>query len=490
MSARFNTLLALVACLSLLQIQPAFAAKEKEKDTVSVRAYVNDACIIADEPYFLPVAPPKDGSDQASAKFLPLLGLVVGKLAELFINHEIQTSANKYKAGVARKDTRYAATRQMNLYRVEFEPAPALEINASLGCMTIVAADFKPDAADCTVAYLPKTLAKDSIGQPQSEWKTSRTDDSIENQLRRANICIGKARAVYEARFEFSADGTAYRLKDSGFRIDTLLTADKPGATRTTLYTLKISNPSATDQQEVLSSAWVSVGAVTAGSRSAGSGGDSAPWLRVPPLSIEARRNFDEKTKIQQQVTGEIEALQRALTRNQRQLAGLDQRIAKAGPDLLSGLKQERTRIAVQSQAQSAELDARRAEYQDLPRTPLEFMPVTIEVAVTETESEKKAQLALAELVGSNSDVVASAVGNAATGLISKSASLNDIKIESDSADSTGALEHARAGYFDALVAVQTSPSASAKRDLEQALAVEKGKYNEARRTAGLEQIK
>jgi hypothetical protein len=489
MSTRFNSSLAFVLCLSLLQMQVAFAAKDK--DSVAVRAYVNDACIIADEPFFLPVTPPKDGADQASAKFLPLLGLVVGKLAELFINHEIQSSANHYKAGVARKDTRYAATRQMNLYRAEFEPAPALEINAKLGCMTIVAASFKPDATDCTAAYVPKDLAKESIGQPQSEWKTSRTDDSIENQLRRANICIdGKARAVYEARFEFSTDGTAYRLKDAGYRIDSLLTTEKSGASRTTLYTLKISNPSTTDQQEVLSSAWVNIGTVKAGSRSHGSGGDSAPWLRVPPLSIEARRNFDEKTKIHQQVTGEIEALQRALTRNQRLLAGLDQRIIKAGPDLTAGLQQERTRVAVQNQAQSAELDAQRAEYQDLPRAPLEFMPVTIEVAVTETESEKKAQVALAELVGSNSDLVASAVGNAATGLISKSTSLNDIKIEPDSADVSDALEHARAGYFDALVAVQTNPSASLKQELERALAVERDKYNETRRSAGLEQIK
>jgi hypothetical protein len=486
MTTRFKTLLGSALCLSLLQMQVAFAAK----DTVSVRAYVNDSCIIADEPFFLPAAPPKDGSEQATAKFLPLLGLVVGKLAELFINHEIQSSANRYKAGVARKDTRYAATKQMNLYRADFEPAPALQINARLGCMTIVAANFKPDATECTAAYVPKELAKESVGLPQAEWKTSRSDDSIENQLRRANICIdGKTRAVYEARFEFSADGTAYRMRDAGYRIDSLLTTEKPGATRTTLYTLKISNPSTTDQQEVLSSAWVNIGSVKAGSRSHGSGGDAAPWLRVPPLSTEARRNFDDKTKVHQQVTGEIEALQRALTRNQRLLAGLDQRIAKATPDLVGGLKQERTRVAVQNQAQAAELDARRAEYQDLPRAPLEFMPVTIEVAVTETESEKKAQLALAELVGSNSDLVASAVGNAATGLISKSTNLGDLKIDPDPAELARTLEHARAGYYDALVAAQTG-SASSKQDLERNLALEKDKYNEARRVAGLEQIK
>ena len=486
MKTRLKSSLVLVSCVSLLQMQAAFAAK----DAVAVRAYVNDACIIADEPFFLPAPPPKDGADQATAKFLPLLGLVIGKLAELFINKEIQSSANRYKAGVARKDTRYAVSKQMNLYRAEFEPAPALQINARLGCMTIVAANFKPDAADCTAAYLPKTLAKDSIGLPQSEWKTSRSDDSMENQLRRADICVdGKIHAVYEARFEFSSDGTAYRLKDAGYRIDALLTTDKAGALRTTLYTLKISNPGTTDQQEILSSAWVNIGTVKAGSHSPGSGGDAAPWLRVPPLSIEARRNFDDKTRLQQQVTGEIEALQRALTRNQRQLAGLEQRIAKAPPDLLDGLKQERTRLAVQNQSQSAELDARRAEYQDLPRSPLEFMPVAIEVAVTETESEKKAQVALAELVGGNSDLVASAVGNAATGLLSKAVNQSDLNLEPES-QAAATLEQARAGYYDALVAARTTASPSKQRDLDRNLALEKDKYNEARRLAGLEQIK
>jgi hypothetical protein len=117
-------------------------------------------------------------------------------------------------------------------------------------------------------------------------------------------------------------------------------------------------------------------------------------------------------------------------------------------------------------------------------------MPVTIEVAVTESESEKKAQLALAELVGGNSDLLASAVGNAATGLISKAASVNDLKIEPDSADASAALEHARAGYYDALIAAHTPSSASAQWDLQRSLALEKDKYNQARRLAGLEQIK
>jgi len=477
-----------MACVGLLQAEFAYAAKAKDKEPehdVVVRAYVSDTCIIADEPFYMP-APP-NGDPDARAKFLPLLGIVVGKLAELYINNKIKNSANHYKAGVARKDTRYAMSQQMDLYRAEFNPVPALKINAALGCMTIVAGSFKPETTDCAAAYVPKTLSPDSVGKPQEEWQTSRTDDSIANQLRRANVCIeGNAKAVYEARFEFSKDGTAFRLKDAGYRIDSLLTTDAKGVSRNTLYTLKISNPGATDQQETLVSAWVNIGAVSAGSRSQGKAADDAPWLRVPPLSAEARRKFDDETKIPQEVSGEIEALQRALTRNQRQLAGLDQRIAGASPDMVDGLKQERTRIAVQNQSQEAELDARKAEYRDLNLGPLQFMPVTIEVAVTETESEKASKVALAELIGNNSDVVASYVGTATTGFLSKSLKDSDLKVDDGPSD----YERARAQYFDALVAVNGTPGNAATADTERALSEAKNKYNVARLALGLEQIK
>jgi len=296
---------------------------------------------------------------------------------------------------------------------------------------------------------------------------------------------VGKVKAVYEARFEFSKDGNAYRLKDAGYDVESLLTTSDKGASRTTVYTLKISVPAATDQQEVLSSAWVNIGTVTAGSHGAGTKSDTAPWLRVPPLSPEARRVYEEKTKVHQEVAGEIEALKRALTRNQRTLAGLDQRIAVAGADTAEGLKQERTRLAVQAQTMGAELDARNAEYQDLPHTPMEFMPVTVEVAITETESEKKAQLALADIIGSNKDVVGSAVG----GMFTKSLGAGDIKTGPDAADGAGDLESARKRYYDALVEVESAPG-SAGAESQRNLAAMKDKYNEARRLQGLEQIK
>ncbi len=137
MTAVFRRRLAAALCLILLHLQAAQAAQAAH-DTIEVRAYANDACIVADEPFFLPVS-----KDDQTAKFLPLLGLVIGKLAELFINHEIQASAERMKSGAVRKDTRYAAAKEMNLYRAEFVPAPAVRINARLGCLTVVAATFK-----------------------------------------------------------------------------------------------------------------------------------------------------------------------------------------------------------------------------------------------------------------------------------------------------------------------------------------------------------
>jgi len=61
----------------------AAAAALADKDIVSVRAYVNDTCIIAMRPFFLPAAPPNDGETQQrqnscrfSAGNRPLVGAV------------------------------------------------------------------------------------------------------------------------------------------------------------------------------------------------------------------------------------------------------------------------------------------------------------------------------------------------------------------------------------------------------------------------------
>jgi len=475
--------------LSLLQVPMAHADAARAE----LHVYVTDSCIVADEPYFVPEVQPQASADGMTPKFLlPLLGVVVGKLAELAINHEIQGSANRLKGRAARKDTRYALTKQANLYRADLQAAPVLRINAALGCMTIVAArKMQPAGTDCKAAYIPKTLAPESMSVPEDQRKTSRTNDSVENQLRRANVCVdGPVAAVYEARFEFSNDGTAYRFKNAGYRINSLLTTDAKGATRTTLYTLQISQPGATDQQEVLSSAWVNIGTVSAGAHADAPEKDNAPWLRTPPLSAEARRAYEDKTKTHLEIATEIDSLKRSLARAQRILGGLDQRIATASGDVAAGLQQERTKVAVQIQTQSAELDACNADFAELPHAPLEFMPVTIEVAVTETESEKKAQLALADIIGNNSDIVASAAANATSGIFSKSADLSDLKTEPDSAGDNAELARARDRYYSALILAPAGVAGASNEAARRDLSIAKNQYNDARRALGLEPIR
>ncbi len=484
MSPALRRFAACLSCVLLLHVESARAAH----DRVEVHAYVNDACIVADEPFFLP-APAGEDAAQANAKFLPLLGLVFGKLAELFIGHEIQSAADRIKAKNARKDTSYAVVKSMNLYRADLDPTPTLGINAKVGCMTIVAATLAPAGTDCRARYIPKELDRTTLAKPQNEWRTTRSDDSVENQLRRANICVdGTVRAVYETRFEFSKDGTNYRLNDAGYRVQSLLTTQDPKSTRSVMVTLKISQAGIADQQEALTTAWVKLGSLSAGAHSAGGGGEVSPWLRVPAMTPDARRDYETKTKLYQDEAAEIEALKRALVRNQRQLASLDQRIAGAAPDIAPGLREQRTRIAVQNETQAAELDARTAEYADLPQTSFEFMPVTIEVGVTESESEKKTQLALADIIGKESDVVASAVGNSTSDLLSKAVAVQDLSIDSGD-DEAASLEHARARYFDALIAFRTGADDGTREDLERRLSTAKTEYNETRRALGLEPI-
>lgn len=474
--------------LSLLQATRVEAAQEAK-----VRAYVNDDCIVADEPYFVPASAVQ--SDE-QARVLPLLGVVIGKLTELLVKYVIKATTDHITATAARKDTRYAVAKEMNLFRADLQPSPSVHLNGQLGCMTIVAASFQPDGASCAADYVPRTLAPETMKLPQSEWRSSRTDDSLENQLKRANICVnGKPDAVYEARFEFSGDGTAYRLRNAGYKVDSLLTASGKDATRNVFYTLEISQPGKTDQHETISTAWVNVGTVTAGDHgtvTAGDhvtapAGDTPPWLRAPALSLEARRAYEEQTRLHHEVAGEIEAARRAITRNQRMLDALDQRISEAtSAALAEGLKQQRLKSEVQIQTLEAEVEARTAEYNELPQAPLEFMPVSIEVGVTEIRTEKRALMALAEVINSNSERIASAGASMSSGFVSRSL---DIGSARNAPDPGAELEAARAGYFDALLELKSGAAVADGTDARQKLARATAAYNAARHSLGLEPV-
>lgn len=435
-----------------------------------VRAYVNDSCIVADEPLYAP-----DQAGVSSERALPLIGIVVGKLAELMLQSAVKATAGKITAR-ARKDTKYAVAKQINLFRADLDPVPSLNLNARLGCMTIVAGRFQADNVECAAQYEPRTVDRDSMLLPKDQWRTTRTNDSLENQLRRANVCMdGAPRSVYEARFEFSPDGTAYRLTNAGYRVNTLLTADGPQAQRSVFYTLEISQPSRDANNEVLSTAWVNLGMIKAGDRVAAPPVAAGQWLKVPPLSVEARRSYEEQTRIHQSVAAEIEALERAITRNRRTLAGVEERVKQSRGKVAAGLRDQAVQTEVQVQTLSAELEARKAEYAELPQAPLELMPVSIEVGVTEKTSEKRALLALGEVMDASSGEIASMAVTATAGLITRS-------VDAQSAAPPDPIERTRAEYFDAKVAVSELDSAETRQQLQ----VARENYNAARRAIGL----
>jgi hypothetical protein len=113
-------------------------------------------------------------------------------------------------------------------------------------------------------------------------------------------------------------------------------------------------------------------------------------------------------------------------------------------------------------------------------------MPVTIEVAVTESESEKTAQMELASIVEFAGGQLASAASTASAGVFSKSLDLSD---HSSPPDPAAELASTRARYFDALVAVKTGGQAATAEDARHNLADARMKYNDARRALGLELV-
>ena len=133
----------------------------------------------------------------------------------------------------------------MNLYRADFQPVPILRINAQLGCMTIVAATFKPAPAQCSAG-----LFAEGIGPREPRTAAERLEDIAGRQFH-SRISCGAPTSAWMARsrrctrrassFPRTAPPTAQRR-----RLPDRRHCSRP-PTRThrapRVYTLKISNP-------------------------------------------------------------------------------------------------------------------------------------------------------------------------------------------------------------------------------------------------------
>lgn len=443
------------------------------------RAYLNESCIISDEPYYLAIE-----DDSQIPRSLTLAGIVVGKLVNVFVNGAVKATAGGLDAISKHKDMNYLAANNVNLYTASLAESPRYEINNKLACATIVVADFEADGTDCTDQYIPREISEDFGLSDDLAASASRENDTVENILRRANICVkDQARAVYEIRFSVSEDRTAYRLESAGIWVKGLLSTNSEKATRSLIYTLEILEPASDSSSKVLSSAWVNIGQVTPGliSNDPSKQGRS-DWLQVPAMSRGAASAYERDTSVHSDVYAEIQALERSVVRNERLLDGLNKRLATASDSVRESLQDEAGNVEFAMLRAESLLDAKRGEYEDLPQAELHYMPVTIRLGIIESRSEKRALNALASVLKGNSariaDTASSSMGY-------------ERSIDFTDTTGTSGLQEFRADYFDALVAVEEAreTDAGAIADAEKSLLLAKNKYNMARAAVGIPEI-
>ena len=403
---------------------------------IESRAYINDSCIIADEPFLLP-----ETADDTSARMAPVFGVFAAKVANALISGIIQGASGGLNKRGARKDTEYVTANNVNLFTADLSGEPRIRINPQFGCATIVAGEVQPSAYDCTTEYIPREVSAEFLTRPQSEWVTSRTDNSVENILKRANVCIvGEVRSVFEARIVLSDDITAYRVDSAGFTLNRLLETNSKSAKRNLFYTMEVVEPSADGDGRVMTMALVDLGEVSAGDSSLGDIALSSDWLLVPQVPTLAREDFQTDTAVHQEVYGKIAALERVVARDSRYLAGIEERANSVEPEVRAALQEEMTTVQIRLVTSGSMLEALRGEYQDLPEIDAQYMPVTIRFGITETRSESKAMKQIAAAIEANSEMLA----NSAAGVIGVERSL-------DSAFGDSEFDALRADYLPAV---------------------------------------
>lgn len=473
-----GTLLAILVATVLVGVStPSYA---KLPANAEIRAYLNESCVVADEPYYQPQS--EDGQHD---KAFALSGAIVGKFAYALLNGAFKLSAKGLGNMSSQKDMYFVSAYDFDMYRASLDESPVYGLNGQLSCVTVVAANFEPTGTDCTQRYQPRTLPAGVTESEDLESKATREDNSVENILRRANICVdGPARTVFESRISLSDDETAFRLESVGLQVNALLGTNSERAKRSMIYIVEISEPAQNSDTRTLAIASTSVGTVRPGLKFVeGNVASRSDWIKVPPMSATAYSAYQRDTAIHQDVFSEIKALERSLLRNKRLHQGLKQRVSGASEKVGNEVLQSMERLEFKILHAEALLDARKAEYQDLPRPDRYYMPVVIKVGIIESRSEKRAFSTLAAFLDKHSKTLASKATQTA-GFQRSLDPLNDTDDESD-------LETARGIYFDALVAVEESSAVDDETStiVADELARAKEAYNQARAAAGIPEI-
>ena len=153
-----------------------------------------------------------------------------------------------------------------------------------------------------------------------------------------------------------------------------------------------------------------------------------------------------------------------------------------ASDSIKGAIQSEMDNLELRILRSESQLDARRAEYDDLPRVTRNYMPVTLRFGVIESRTEKRAMATLSKYLKNNSSRIATAAAGQAG--FERSFEIDDVS----EPDESEMLEQARTEYYDALVAYEElsakgiAPMDEDERGLAEAL----GNFNAARAAAGI----
>jgi hypothetical protein len=364
------------------------------------RLYLNESCIVADEPI---VAANVDPS-----KALNWAGLLVSNPGQAILTGLVRGIAKAIGNSAARKEFVRGADRDLYLYAATAERNMQPTPSGELGCMTVVSGIFNDDPAGCVEDYQPVVIEED----PQSLESVFAAvgDRPVEVILRRANVCLAAPPEVFiESRLELSEDGTAFRMRNAGLVINSLVGTRNAAERRAMLQTVSIFSPSGNGRGTLLASNWTNFGQVAAGTQIRGerSAAIVSGWTKMPPMSAAASSVYRSEFQAHNATATEIAALERRILRQLRQAMALEEELADASDSVAAHLRGQIDQLEAQMAVNNATLRALQQEYRELPTAERRYMPVTVSVALTETRSEKELQAWLAKFLDDNSVVLA-----------------------------------------------------------------------------------
>lgn len=378
----------LVVC-ALFIAQPLIAS-----DIVETRVFLNESCVIADEPVVV--------DDYEAGKGLFSAG-IVSTVAQTMISSVVRSLAGGIRSSGRGKNHVYEAEQDIYLYQADFAKSPNAELNTQLACVTIVSGYFDGENDACAAEYKPATLSmSEASAGAINELRARR---SAANVLRRANICLKKEpHYVFETRMELADDRSAFRMNSVGYEISRLQSARSDTDSRSLTSTYSFLEPSANGTGRVVANTWLKYGKVSPGIKvSSVEDSKRSGWTRLPALSGSVGKAYLADSGPYRALEKKMKELETDILRGVREQSALFAQAELENEAVAADLRRTASRLDTQIATQTAKLNALRTELDEMPKFSRDYMLVKFRVSVTESRSEEAMKLWLAEMIEANS---------------------------------------------------------------------------------------